>query len=159
MEQVIKAYGKFLLEITVVAILLGMLFAGLSDAHGNRGVFRMMGAFFREQEVPAAYLDFERFRSESEIERPSIVYTAQGSLHVGSYRLDELFRAADGMGQELNVQVRSISDPHGIERIGEYLPDILEVQFAQRGIYSLRVAARDAYNRTGIYDFRIPVND
>lgn len=159
MEQVIRAYGKFLLEAAVAALLLGILFSGLTDENGNQGIFHMMGAYIREEETATARSDFECCQNESTKSAPAITYVATGMLHRGSCRVDSILKAIDYSGQALPICIKSISNPNGIERIGEYLPAVMEVQFVERGIYSLKVSAKDAWNRTSICEIHIPVNE
>lgn len=158
MELVIKAYGKFLLEAIIIALLFGMCFYGVTDGNGNRGVFRIIGAYIKEVQPPIDSVDFERYQSESEKSAPTIAYAGMGTLHTGSYEINSILEAADYRGQVLPISVKSICDADGIERIGEYLPGALQITFSGSGIYSLRVAATDAWNRTSICEFHIPVN-
>lgn len=159
MEQVIRAYGKFILEAAVAAILMGILFFGMTDENGNHGMFHMMGAYIKEEQTAFAREDFDTYQKESTKSAPEITYVGMGMHYRGSCRIDSILNATDYRGQVLPIYMKSILDPNGTEQIGAYLPDVMEVQFAERGIYSLKVSAKDAWNRTSTCEIHIPVNE
>lgn len=155
MEQVIRAYGRFLLEAAVSALLLVLLFAGLKDEEGNQGVFRMIGAQLDEAREESGGLDFAGFAGESRVGKPVIAYRYTGVLYTGSYPPEMLLGAVDAAGNEREVRVRSVTDPQGNERE----PDAAgQLVFDTGGIYTLRVAAMDDENRVSTCEIRVPVN-
>lgn len=158
MEQVLRVYGKVLLEAAVVALLMILLAVGVTDDADRRGIFPMMGAYVGEETILEG-TDFEGFYLESEKSAPAITYIYPVTLHTGNYVLGSILKATDYDGRELAIRVRSILDPHGVERIGEYSSGTSQISFAERGIYILKVNATDAWNRTSIREVWIPVND
>lgn len=158
MEQVLRVYGKVLLEAAIVALLLLLLAVGVTDDEGNRGILAMMGAYVGEETIFEG-TDFEDFYWESGKSAPVITYVYPVTLYTGNYALGSILKATDYNGGELPIRVRSILDPYGIERIGEYSLDTSQISFAERGIYILKVTATDAWNRTSDREVRIPVND
>ncbi len=160
MEQVIRAYGRFLLEAMVFALLLFLLFAGMTDRDGNRGVFQMIGAYYAGADGTEAETDrteFARFVSESRVSAPVIAYRYPESLYPGSYELSALVGAVDAHGQELSVRVCCVTDPDGNES-AENTKGLQRILFENSGIYILRVTADDACNRKSTREIRIPVN-
>lgn len=157
MELVIRAYGRFLLEAVVVVLLAVLLFSGITDDRGNRGIFSMMGEYV-EEEGTVGNMDFKEYQRESQRSAPAIVYVGTETLYTGKYPLSGILKATDDEGMELPIEVSSICDPFGIERIGEYPSGVSYIQFSSRGIYTLRVAAVDARNQTSNCEVRIPVN-
>lgn len=157
MEQVIRAYGRFLLEAAVVVLLVVLLFFGIMDERGNRGILSMMGEYVKEESV-VGDMDFREYQRESQRSAPMIAYVGTKTLYTGRYPLSAILKATDDEGAELPIEVSSICDPFGIERMGEYLSDVSYIQFASKGIYTLRVTVRDGRNRTSTCEIRIPVN-
>lgn len=158
MEQVFSVYGKTLLEAAVAALLLVLLAVGVTDGEGNQGIFDVIGAHIHEEKVLDGN-DFGTFQSEGGKKPPVITYVYPVTLHTGNYDLGSILKATDYNGRELSIRVRSMLDPYGIELIGAGSPDISQISLAERGIYTLKVAATDAWNRTSVRAVRIPVND
>lgn len=158
MEQVTRSYGRFLLDAMAVLLLIGALFFGATDAEGNRGLPAIIGARVPEEE-PAGSSDFEEFAIESRKAFPTFSFSGGGALVGGEYGVSDIVTARDYRGQALPVSVRSIIDPTGAEQIGAYVGEVSRVQFAIRGIYTLKVAATDAWNRTEVATVKVPVND
>lgn len=156
MEQVIRIYGKFLLEAAVVAALILLLFAGITDGQGNRGILHMAGAVLKEEESLSERIDMACYRDECVRSAPVITYTVEGMLCIGEYPIDGLFAARDDRGTVLSLRVRSICSPHGGKQ--EYTSELEQIRFDERGIYTVCVSATDAWNRTCVCEFRIPVN-
>lgn len=156
MEQVIRTYGRFLLEVVVVAALVLLLFAEITDGQGNRGILRIAGAVLKEEETFPERLDVECYRDACARNAPVITYTVAGMLYTGEYPLEKIFMAKDDRGTVLSLNVRSICSPHGEEQ--EYSAETEQICFDERGIYTVCVSATDAWNRTCICECRIPVN-
>lgn len=157
MEQVIRAYGRFLLEASVLVLLVVLLFTGIMDDQGNRGIFSMMGKYVDEEEA-FGDMDFKGYQRESQRSNPTIAYVGTETLYTGNYPLSAILRAVDDEGVELPIEVNSICDSLGIERTEECLVDASHIQFAGKGVYTLRVTAVDVRNRTSTCEIRIPVN-
>lgn len=158
MEQISKSYGNFLLEAMAFALLLLLLFAGLADSEGNRGILAMIGKQVNEEEVAISKADIENYQNEAQKAYPVITYIDTGALRVGEYAFGAMFQALDWQGQVLEVTLCSICDPSGMERIGEYGTQVSHLHFQMPGIYVVEVAAEDAWNRKSTYKIRIPVN-
>lgn len=159
MEQIIRTYGKFLLEAAVFAAVLLLLAAGITDGEGNRGIFRIVGAQIQEGEYVSHRGDVDCYESESKKAVPAIRYTAGGALNTGSYATDSILQAVDYSGAGLAVHISSICDPGGTEQIGSYPQNVTQIHFARRGIYTVTASATDAWNRKSVCTIRIPVND
>lgn len=157
MEQIVKAYGKFLLEAVTVAVLLGMLFAGMTDEQGNVGIFRMMGAYLSKEEQKT-WDDYTIIAEESERSLPWIFYRKSELFCRESYSLSELFGASDCEGKELPVKVRAIYNPLGILDNHFYDKEMGQIIFDEPGIYTLQVSATDEWNHVSVYQVHIPVN-
>ena len=157
MEQVIRTYGVFLLEAVIFAALIGMLFWGITDEAGHRGVFAIAGAY-QEEEAVMSGLDYTKYRSESEKSAPVIEYVWSGMLHVGEYSVDELLLAKDYRGERLAVELCNITDLSGVDRTEEAKTGDGRLRFGRAGVYRLKVRAVDAWNRTTTCEICIPVN-
>lgn len=81
MEQIVRAYGKFFLEASVVMLLLGILLTGVTDDAGNRGIFHIAGAYLTAAEIeeqrPA---EFGTFLEEGRKSPPVITYVEMGQF-------------------------------------------------------------------------------
>lgn len=158
MEQIGRAYGRFLLEAVVFALLIVLLFGGIADEAGNRGIFRMIGGYLQEDTRSVLGEDFQMYQLEGQKNAPMIDYVDCGIRYVGKYSIESIVQAKDYTGQYIPVKVRSFCNPRGIEQIGAYMGEVTQIQFAERGIYVLEVSATDAWNRMSTYRIRIPIH-
>lgn len=156
MEQIIRQYGRFLLEAAVLAVLMWLLFAGIVDAKGNRGVLAIAGAGVETEEEILERADVACYGRESEESAPVISYAVDGILYTGEYPVEEILSAVDGDGNPLPVRIESVSHPCGSVQI--YQVDVGSIVFDESGVYKLRAMAVDASNRRAICEFAIPVN-
>lgn len=157
MEQVIKAYGKFLLEGIVLVALLVILTV-MSDSAGNKGVFAITGTKLEIDRIDyGQYNDFKGiYQSESNKAAPAIS-VAGTHLYSGVCNIPGFIKATDHTGTELLIKVSSIKDAGGTELIDDYNQATGEINLAS-GIYRVEVSARDANNRQTSCMIQIPVN-
>ena len=159
MEQVIKAYGAFMLEGVVAVLLMFMVFLGIADKAGNRGIFAITGARLEiENSNHKNYIDFkEAYLRESQKALPEIIYS---DLHmqIGTNKLADYIQAFDETGTELPIKVLSILSMDGSEMIAEYNYDSTEIYFASPGIYTVKVSAVAANKKSTICTIRVPVS-
>lgn len=158
MEQIIKEYGRFILGAAVCICLL-LLFAGVKDEAGNRGIFHILGAHLDKDPAAAERDDCSVFAEEGSVQAPTIVYCGNGALYTGDCRLDTMMKAVDGAGNELVVQMKHISGPRGMEWSEAEIAGMPEFSFPMHGIYRITVAAVDAWNRSTTCVICVPVND
>ena len=137
MEQVLQCYGKGIAAGIVLITVMVLLFAGIRDEQGNRGII-------------------DAFAEAGEVAYPTIRYAYNGMLHRGAYLPGDLFSAVDGMGEERSVLWCEMTDPHGNSCTIESQQG--EVVFDVEGIYTVRVCATDEANRRSVCEFQIPVN-
>lgn len=157
MEQIIRQYGKFLLEAAVVTVLMWLLFAGLSDTQGNRGILAIAGTGLAAEETISQRVDVACYGRESEGSAPAISYVVEGILYTGEYPVEEILSAVDGAGNPIPVRIESVGHPSG--NVQTYTADTGSIAFDERGIYTLCASATDASNRKSVYRFTIPVNE
>lgn len=157
MKQVIKAYGKFLLEGIVLVALLGIITV-ISDSAGNTGVFAIAGAKLEIDSVDYdRYNDFKgTYQDESHKAAPQISVVGT-HLYNGVCNIPTFVKAVDYTGAELPVKVSSIKDTGGTEQIGDYNQDTGEISLIP-GIYMVEVSAKDANNRQTSCILQIPVS-
>lgn len=158
MDQIVRAYGKFLLEGMVLVALMVVLFCGITDEAGNRGVLAMVGAQLEVEGMDHNnYTDFRgTYRSESNKLAPIISFVGT-HLYSGTCILPNFVKAVDFSGNELEIKVSSIQDESGAELISRYNHVTGEIDFAP-GIYTVWVSAEDACNRTMNCTIQIPVS-
>ena len=162
MEQVIRVYGRFLLEAVVFVMLLVLLSARMTDGQGNYGVFHLIGTHFDVSREETGRADFDSFAAESRVSSPVITYRYPGTLFTGTYETDILVGATDAAGESIDVRIRSVTNPYGeTDLCGNEsggVEAVRQITFPQSGIYTLRVTATDAHNRRSVCEIRIPVN-
>lgn len=159
MEKVIRQYGKFLLAAAIIVILMGTLFFGITDAAGNRGILKMIGAQLKgEEQTQKSHQEFQNLEEELCVPPPDITCSYEGEIRTGTIQLSEYIRAVDSEGALLPFQILCIKDPAEREITEAYQKEtgILSVETA--GIYLLEVSATDAGNRKKKVQITLPVN-
>lgn len=159
MEQIVRIYGKFLLNAMVVVLLIGMILTGFMDDAGNRGIFHMIGAYLAAAEIEEAIPeDFKVYQQEGLKEPPVIFLEKMGTLHTGVHVMSEYVKAVDYNQRELSIQLLGCYDSE--ERELEFCNmETSEVYFENSGIYTIEVGAADAENRRSICCIKLAVND
>jgi len=159
MKLVIEHYGKFLLEGLVVVALMALIFTGLTDENGNKGIFAVTGAQIQVEAVDyQSYSDFKNtYKAESEKENPKITSACQ-RLAAGAHTLSSYITAEDNAGQPLDIRVSSIKSPDGVEILDTYNADTSEILLTEPGEYLVTVSAVDGSNRMTKVAVRLPVN-
>lgn len=159
MREVFEYYGKFIIEGIVVIALLSLVFVGITDREGNRGIYHMTGAKMDLLNIDYRnYADFkECYKAESEKAAPSIYYVGE-NLETGRHVLAEYIKAVDWAERNLSIRVISIQAPDDTETIGDYNPLTGEITFSQAGVYVVHVVAKDESNKFAEAKIRIPVN-
>lgn len=159
MKQVVETYGKALLEAAVVILLMVLLFAGIEDGQGNRGIFRIIGNRIQTEHTDDRdYTDFNIYRAESIKAAPSIRYQASELLHTGINNMSACIQAVDYEGRELPFEVRNIFSPDGEDITAAYNLGTMDVYFPEAGIYVVKVAAGDDIKKEFVCTVRLPVN-
>lgn len=159
MEQIIRSYGKMLLESGVVILLIFLLFVSIQDEEGNKGIFKIVGAQLKTQSTDYnVYTDFTTYEMESEKEYPEITFVADRIIYCGMFSVSGYTKALDYAGNEIPVKVRSIINPSGNELIHTFNADTMEISFPMPGIYIMEVSATDREARKTVCTIRIPVN-
>lgn len=157
MEQIVKIYGRFLLEAAVFAGFWMLVLFGISDLQGHTGFFQMMGGYFTEEQ--AVYgADFQMCVEESRRAAPVIFYKKEAALDTGVYPVTELVGAVDCEGKELTAEVQDIYNTQGESDTGILDADSMQISFETPGIYRLKVRAVDCWNGTSICWIYVPVS-
>ena len=150
MHEVIKVYGKTILQAVILAGLVWLIFKGVTDESGNKGIVEIVSAQMDQQtENPA---DFETFFEESQKLPPHFETVVTGYLGIGTYQMADIIKAWDYAGNELQVQLMKVVSPDGT---------ILEnkLDFQMPGVYELNVMTEDHDNRVRYALVNIPVNE
>lgn len=159
MEQVLKEYGKLLLEMLAMGLLVTLLFSTVRDDAGNQGIFEIVGANLQTGDRDYdGYADYDRYIEESKKEAPVIVYDDAVTMIVGVNKVTDYIRAFDFAGKELPIKVCSIKNPYDVDLIDTYDPDTAEIEFSQPGIYIMELSVVDGVNKKSVRQIRIPVN-
>lgn len=154
MKQIIKNYGGFLLDVTVLALLITLLFSQITDAKGNRGILNMIGAGIKTEGADyAEYTDMDTYVTESSKTAPVISFD-DSIIKVGNIDLTNHIKAADHTGAELQIKVLAVTNRNGTELSF----NDASVNFPVAGIYEVKVTAVDAWNRRTTSRIRLAVN-
>lgn len=160
MKQVIVSYGMFLLDAVLIGLLFLLLFAGIKDDKGNRGIFSIIGAELETGETEnKVYREFEVYQSEAGRAMPTIVYQNTGIVYTGIFVVSDQIRARDADGEELHVSLLAVSEPGTGGTFFPVLPGTKEVDFRNSGIYRLKVTAVDARRKRSTCIIAVPVNE
>lgn len=156
MEQVIKQYGKVLLEGMVLVILLMLWFVGIRDDAGNQGVLHVVGARLPTGGINyESYSDFDVCHTESGKQKPMIGYVG-GNLTVGVIKLSDYIHATDYAGSDLQIKIMEIRSPDGSDIIGA-MADTTEITLDVPGIYTVKLRAIDDGGRKTVCAVEIVV--
>lgn len=159
MKQVVTAYGRFLLEGMVFVLLVTMVFTGIEDNEGNKGVLAMIGSQLELENTDYhAYTDFrETYQTESKKAAPVIIYSGR-HLKIGKSKLTDYISAVDYAGNEIHITIKEIKDSNGLELIDSYNIATSEMIFKESGIYTVTVCATDDICQSSECRIQIPVN-
>ena len=157
MQRMINIYGKFLLSAAVVAALLVILFVGIADEEGNRGVFQIAGAHLDTgQEVVQQDGGFGTLETENGKAAPRIFLEGRTGFSAGSVVLTDYIRAEAYDGRNLPVRILRVENPSGRD-ITASLAASGEIIFEESGIYVVEVSGRDDGNRKTTVQIKLPV--
>ena len=159
MKLVIEHYEKFILEGMVAVALMVLIFTGLTDGAGNKGIFAVTGAQIQVDAVDyPSYGDFkDTYKAESESINPKISSECP-RLVAGTHTLSSYIKAEDNTGQALDIKISSIKSPEGVELIDAYNQDTTEIVLSEPGLYVVTVSAVDGCNRMTKRAVHLPVN-
>lgn len=156
MKEIIEQYGKMLIESLILGMLLLLIFAGVEDEDGNKGVLQIIGAGIHE--VPndyTSYTDFDTYEADSYKSAPEIEYSG-GNFLIGELNLCDYITATGYAGNEVPIKIISV-----VEQSGRELPVIDEqrVYFNTAGVYVVTIKAVDNTKKETISTIKIPVNE
>lgn len=158
MVQVIRQYGKALLEGMILVILLMLLLVGIRDDAGNQGVPHIVGARLPTGGINyESYSDFDACHTESGKQKPTVEYIG-GNLTAGVIKLSDHIHATDYAGRDLQIKIMEIRSPDGSDITGAYSPDTAEISLDVPGIYSVKLRAIDDGGRKTVCTMNIVVN-
>lgn len=157
MEQIIRNYGKVLLEGVVAALLLLLILSQIRDGDGNRGIFQIVGAQIGSESTDyRAYTDFDVYETDASKAPPVIRYLGENQIQVGECCLSDYIEAESCSGTKLPIKIVEVFDQSGAEVACE---EEMKVVFAEAGIYTIKVQAIDERNKRTVRLIRIPVNE
>lgn len=159
MQEIIRAYGKFLFSAVTVALLLSLLFGTITDENGNRGIFNIVGAYLDiGAQEKWSYQEFLTLQTENVKPAPEIYFDGSGGFETGSILLTQYLTAVDYLGNPLAVKVLRVQNPSGQDIIENYQADSGWLSLPVEGIYTIEVSATDSCNKRTVTQVRIPVN-
>ena len=81
MEQVLQCYGKGIAAGIVLITVMVLLFAGIRDEQGNRGIINIVKTWIPEEETITENAAIDAFAEAGEVAYPTIRYAYNGMLH------------------------------------------------------------------------------
>lgn len=157
MERILNTYGKFLLSAGAVLALVFLLFAGVTDGEGNRGIFQITGARLDtgreliQQEEAFGVLEAENGKAP-----PRIFLESGAAFSVGQVVLTDIIKAEDYDGRKLPVAILRVESPSHRD-ITALLSDSGEITLDESGIYVVEVSGTDDGNRKTTVQIKLPV--
>lgn len=88
MQEIFEHFGKALISLSVMTLLIGLLFHNASDAAGNRGIIAIVKA--QIQTVDETEWEFSTYAAESQKQMPVFNTKVMQSCLTGSYLMDRL---------------------------------------------------------------------
>lgn len=156
MEQIIKTYGKSILEASILILLVAILFTQVTDDKGNQGILQIIGAnIIGLDNNYRGYTDFDVFESDAVMEKPVITYTGSNDIRIGDVFLTDYIHATGSSGAALPVKVIRITNQDGVEiAFDENVPMVFDVE----GIYTVTVSVVDEIKKETVNEIKILVN-
>lgn len=159
MEQVLRQYGRGILAACTCLLLLLLLFSGITDEAGNRGILKIVGARVQTEQLP--YDSFKDFSSvQEEAQRPKPVVEEQfksSTITAGeSYRLTDYVRAVDDAAVSYPVVLEKVENGKKEDVTADTYGEGL-VCFPDSGIYKLRLRVRNAAAKKNWYTIQVSV--
>ena len=150
MHEVIKVYGKTILQAIILVGVMWLVFRGVTDENGNKGIVEIVsGHMDRQTENPA---DFETFYEESQKAPPHFETAITGYLKIGTYQMTDIIKAWDYAENELQIQLMKVISPDGTVQENK-------LDFQMPGVYEVSVMTEDHDNRVRYAVVNIPVNE
>lgn len=155
MEQVIRFYGKFMIEGIVLFLMIIILFNGIGV---EEGILVFAGKNVKIDSIDYnQYNDFKgTYQGECKKKVPEIFFVGT-HLQSGNCIITDFIKAKDFTGTELQIKVISIKDAGGIELMSEYEQETGKI-FLKPGIYTVEVSAVDEKNKCMKCRIQIPVS-
>lgn len=150
MHEVIKVYGKTILQAIILVGVMWLVFRGVTDENGNKGIVEIVSGHMDQQMENSA--DFETFYEESQKAPPHFETAITGYLKIGTYQMTDIIKAWDYAENELQIQLMKVISPDGT---------VLEnkLDFQMPGVYEVSVMTEDHDNRVRYAVVNIPVNE
>lgn len=173
MQEVLKQYGRVFLSGITLAMVLYLIFAGITDEENHHGIRAILGARIETEGINyQGYSDFDAYHAETEKAAPQIVYQDNGYLTVGTVDFLANINATDYAGNVLlnaGDMVDETEKSRGYIKIVKvedlYQNDLSscinrntgEISFLQRGIYRITMCAQDKVYRRSTVIIQVPV--
>lgn len=173
MKELMKQYGGIVLAGVVLIVMFVLLFSGITDAQGNRGIIKIVAARLDTEGTDyAAYTDYDTYETESTKTAPEITYQDAGYLPVGTVNFLSNVTATDYAGRTLSnagsavddgerntgyLKITRVEDISGNDLSANINADTGEITFPAAGIYEVTIRAQDDGYRKRTYTIRVPV--
>ena len=158
MVEIIKTYGRFLVEVIAFIGVFVLIFFTISDGTGNTGVLAMLGSGMQTPAIEYnSYTDFDVFVTEAAKVGPTAKYLVANQMHVGANNLADYLSATSYSGASLRFKVLDITDTLGNSYMDVYDESGQTVTFSRAGRYTFRIEMVDEINQKRIYDIEVPV--
>lgn len=150
MDFLVKHFGMAVLYAACAVMALGLGFLSAQSGLLNRVGSMMSG--WRVTDTSG----YTVYASESQKGYPVVEYSRADALTPGTYSISDIITAKDCNGYDARLVVLGMTLPGSGETVIDR--SAAELAFPVRGMYTLRVEARDSSQRTVIKELTIPVN-
>lgn len=157
MEQIIRTFGRFILDAVALMAVFALIFTNMTDEEGNRGIINILGAHMQTPSIEyVSYTDFDKYSQEAAKSSPRIECNAL-QMTVGTNQVGDFLTATSSSGASLEVEVMDITDIAGNSYMANYDESSNTVTLSAQGVYTFRVCSVDEINQRSIVDINIPV--
>lgn len=172
MKELMKQYGGFVLAGVVLLVLLILLFSGVTDEQGNRGIIKIVAAKLDTEGTDyAAYTDYDTYKTESTKTAPEITYQDIGYFPVGTVNFLQHVTATDYAGRRLSnagsvvddaekgsgyLKITNLEDASGNDLSANINAETGEITLPEAGIYEVTIRAQDDGYRKSKSVIRVP---
>lgn len=129
----------------VLVVLLILLFFGVTDEQGNRGIIRIVAVRLDTEGTDyAAYTDYDIYETESTKTAPEIIYQDTGYLPVGTVNFLDNVTVTDYAGKSSGyLKIANLEEASSNDLSANINTETGEITFPEAGIYEVTIRAQD----------------
>lgn len=149
MKALFEEYSGVVISIFCVISVLGILFFGITDKNGNRGIYNILGAEVNNSsstEAPdnGSYNAMDGYANKT---KPTVEQRKTRIVAGTVYNITDLFKVTDSKGDDATIsKITSITlnDVSGdVDKTSSYASDTKSITFPGKGTYTIVMKIKD----------------